>query len=241
MPPVRGFDRAAPYKGALWRVIEGQSRSSTLRLVETFAEHDILEAMLEAAKPAVPQECQHLDYQFWSPFRYGCYPKDSRFRRAGRTPGVWYGSEAPITAMCETIWGNLRFFGASKSTPLPRRPVEYTAVCADIGAVLALDLTAPDWVGQGRWTDPTDYTDCLTLADDFRAAGGGALRYTSVRAPDHAANVAVLTCHAFATAYPTLHQTWRVLYGPSVQRVTNDSDGTRHSLSVGDASFLFIS
>ena len=63
-----------PYRKTLWRIIEGQARSSTLRLVDTFDEHDTLEALLEAAKPPVPAECAHLDYQVWSPFRYGRYP-----------------------------------------------------------------------------------------------------------------------------------------------------------------------
>jgi hypothetical protein len=237
---VPAFDGTGPYKGNLWRVIEAQYRSSTLRLVDTFAEHDMLEAMLETAKPAVPPDCQHLDYQFWSPFRYGCYPRDSRFRRAGRTPGVWYGSEAPFTAMCETIWGNLRFFRASSGTPLPRRPVEYTAVCADIQTLFALDLTASDWAGQGRWTDPDDYTDCIALADAYRTAGGQVLRYASVRAPNHGCNVAVLTCAVFASPRPIAHQTWRVLYGALVQRAISDSDNMRYSLGVEVSKFRLI-
>jgi hypothetical protein len=221
-------------------MIEGQYRSSTLRLVDTFAEHDVMEAMLEASKPPVPPDCQHLDYQFWSPFRYGCYPKDSRFRRRGRTPGVWYGSEAALTAICEMIWGTLRFFRASQGTPLPRRPVEYTAVCAYIAAPLALDLTCPDWADQGAWGGE-DYGDCLTLADDLRSAGGEAVRYASARAPDGAANVAVLTCAAFAKPRPVALQTWQVLYSDAWQRVTNESDGARYSLALEGLRFRFNS
>lgn len=238
MPRFEGA--LAPYKAGLWRIIEGQYRSSTLRLVDTFAEHDVLEAMLEATKPAVPPECQHLDYQFWSPFRYGCYPRDSRFRRRGRTPGVWYGSEVPFTAMCEMIWGMLRFFRASEGTPLPRRPVEYTAVCADIQTPLMLDLTTPDWAEQGDWMAAEDYGDCLTLADDLRAAGGEAVRYASVRAPEHGANVAVFTCKAFANPRPVGVQTWQVLYSDLLQRVTNESDGRRYSLEADNVNFTLI-
>ncbi|WP_022703408.1 RES family NAD+ phosphorylase [Pseudorhodobacter ferrugineus] len=239
VPPFEASLR--PFKGGLWRIIEGQYRSSTLRIVDTFQEHDMLEAMLEASKPVVPAECLHLDYQFWSPFRYGCYPKDSRFRRRGRTPGVWYGSEAPLTAMCEMIWGMLRFFKASVGTPLPRRAVEYTAVRADIATPFLLDLTTPDWAGQGDWIAGEDYTDCLTLADRLRAAGGEAVRYASVRQPDHAANVAVFTCHAFAKPHPTALQTWHVLYSDALQRATNETEGSRYSLVIDDVKFNFIS
>lgn len=230
-----------PLKAGLWRIIEGQFRSSTLRIVDTFEEHDVLEALLEDSKPPVPQECQHLDYQFWSPFRYGCYPSNSRFRRQGRTPGVWYGSEAPLTAMCEMIWGMLRFFRASKGTPLPRRAVEYTAVQARIETPFLLDLTAPDWAAQGDWMAPEEYSDCLTLADAFRAAGGEAIRYASVRHPDHAANVAVLTCRAFAAPQPVGLQTWHVLYSDALVRATNESINGRYSLAVDGHSLYFIS
>ena len=230
------FDGLLSFKGGLWRVIEGQYRSSTLRLVDTFAEHDVLEALLEASKPPVPPECQHLDYQFWSPFRYGCYPHNSRFRRKGRTPGVWYGSEAPLTAICEMIWGSLRFYAASPGTPFPRRPVDYTAVCADIQTLLMLDLTTPEWVAQGDW-GAQDYSDCLALADDLRAAGGEAVRYASARAPDAACNVAVFTCTAFAAPRPVAVQTWQVLYSGRLQRVTNESDGARYSLSLNGFRF----
>jgi hypothetical protein len=247
MPRVRQFDAAAlaagsqPLKAGLWRVIEGQYRSSTLRIVDTFAEHDVLEAMLEAAKPPVPPECQHLDYQFWSPFRYGCYPHDSRFRRQGRTAGVWYGSEAPLTAICEMIWGMLRFFRASQGTPLPRRAVEYTAVQAQVEAPFALDLTAPDWMARGDWMAASDYSDCLALADAYRANGGEAIRYASVRHPDHAANVAVLTCRAFAKPRPVAVQTWHVLYSDALQRAVNETEGARYMLEVAGSKFVFKS
>lgn len=245
MPRVPQFENAdfaagmAPLKAGLWRIIEGQYRSSTLRIVDTFAEHDVLEAMLEAAKPPVPSECQHLDYQFWSPFRYGCYPHDSRFRRQGRTPGVWYGSEAPLTAICEMIWGMLRFFRASKGTPLPRRAVEYTAVQAQIETPFCLELTVGAWAARGDWMAPTNYGDCLDLVDAFRASGGEAIRYASVRQPDHAANVAVLTCRAFAIPRPVALQTWHVLYSDVLVRAVNESDSSRYMFGVTDIELIF--
>ena len=239
LPAIDGAMR--PLKAGLWRIIEGQYRSSTMRIVDTFEEHDVLEAMLEAAKPAVPKDCAHLDYQFWSPFRYGCYPHDSRFRRKGRTPGVWYGSEAPLTAICEMIWGMLRFFRASEGTALPRRAIEYTAVQARIETPLALDLMADDWADKGDWRGADDYSDCLALADGFRAAGGEAIRYASVRAPDHAANVAVLTCHAFANPRPVALQTWHVLYSEQLLRVTNETESTRYSLALGAKQLIYKS
>lgn len=220
----------SPYRKPLWRVIEGQARSSTLRLVDTFDEHDTLEALLEAAKPPVPDACAHLDYQFWSPFRYGRYPSSSRFRRTGRTPGVWYGSEEPLTAITETIWGNLRFYAASPDTPFPRKPVDYTGVQADIAAPFTLDLTAAPWSDNQAWMDPDDYEPCLKLAEDARAAGAEIIRYASVRHPDHAPNAAVLTCAAFQQPAPIATQTWTILYADRIIRATCETTRQRYML-----------
>ena len=229
-----------PYRRHLWRVIEGQYRSSTLRLVDTFAEHDVLEALLESAKPPVPPDCAHLDYQFWSPFRYGRYPKPSRFRRAGRTPGVWYGAEDALTAICEMIWGMLAFFAASQGTPLPRKPIEYTAVMADIHSPFALDLTSPALAGEGAWMHPDNYDACLALADAARDAGAEIIRYASVRHPGHAANVAVLRCAAFAQPNPIGSQTWRIQYGHDLVKTSCETTRQRYMLGVAATNLTFV-
>ena len=43
----------------------------------------LLESLIEETKPALPPECRHLHYLLATPFRYGSYPRGSRFRRAG--------------------------------------------------------------------------------------------------------------------------------------------------------------
>ncbi len=234
MPPVPPPEAQTPYRGNLWRVIEGQYRAATMRIVDTDDEQSVLEDILEAAKPPVPAPCQRLDYQFWSPFRYGRYPRASRFRRAGITPGVWYGSEQALTAVAESVWGGIRFFAASPDTPLPRWPVEHTAVMADIRTDHAVDLTAPPLDSQGAWDHPDDYTDCLALADRVREAGAQAIRYASVRHPDHRANVAVLDCAAFAQPAPIASQTWHILLRPALVRAHCETLRQRHSFVVGD-------
>ena len=227
-----------PYRGNLWRMIEGQYRAATMRIVDTNEEQAVLEDILEAAKPPVPAPCQHLDYQFWSPFRYGRYPRASRFRRAGPTPGVWYGSERVLTAVAESAWGSLRFYAASPETPLPRWRVEHTAVQADIQAAHAIDLTSPGMAGQGRWQDPDDYEDCLALAETARAAGCQAIRYASVRHPDHDANVAALDCAAFAQPAPIAIQTWHLLLTDQLVRAHCETLRQRHQFAIGPIGLL---
>lgn len=223
----------APYGGRVWRLIEGQYRVATVRITDTDAEQQLLEQLLEDTKPRVPAACAHLDYQFWSPFRYGNYPRASRFRRAGPTPGVWYGAEKVLTAVCETVWGAIKFYAASPDTPLPRRPVAHTAVLADIQTPLAVDLTDPAWAGLGRWTDPDDYADCLALADTLRGRGAEAIRYRSVRDPGQGANIAVLTCPAFAKPHPVSRQSWQIMLTPGLIRAHCETTRQQHSFGIG--------
>ena len=234
LPVPRPDTLYAPYHGNVWRLIEGQYRSATVRIVDTDPEHAVLEHILEESKPPVPESCQHLAYQFWSPFRYGCYPHASRFRRAGQTPGVWYGAESALTAVAESIWGALAFFGASPDTPMPRRPVEHTAVQADIRAAVAVDLTDPVMRVQGRWAHPDDYSDCLTLADTLRGDGCEAIRYQSVRDPEKGANLAVLSCAAFAQRAPIAQQTWHITLRPTLVRAHCETLRQRHQFGVGE-------
>ena len=79
-----------PYARRVWRLVEAQYVVSTMKLVDTLAEQEILEGLVDATKPAVPVECRSLHYLISTPFRYRPYPNGSRFRRAGLTPGVYY-------------------------------------------------------------------------------------------------------------------------------------------------------
>jgi hypothetical protein len=137
-----------------------------------------------------------------------------------------------VTAVAEAVWGALSFYAASPGTPMPRRPVEHTAIEAEIAAPLAVDLTAPGWVGKGRWDDPDDYADCLVLADRVRADGVEAIRYASVRDPDHRANVAVLSCAAFARPAPVAAQTWRIMLTPALVRAHCETRRESHMFAV---------
>lgn len=203
---------ARPLAGTCWRLVEAQHRVSTLKLVDTLAEQETLERLLEETKPPVPPECRHLDYLLSTPFRYGApYPRGSRFRRAGFSPGVYYASEHVETALAETAFHRLLFFADSPATPWPANALELTAFQARFSTRRGLDLTRPPLLrDRAAWTDPTDYGPCQALADDARAAQVEVLRAESVRDPARRANVALLTCNAFAAPQPMARQTWRM-------------------------------
>lgn len=204
-------------KGMCWRLVEAQHRVSTLKLTDTLAEQALLEDLIEETKPAVPPECRHLDFLLATPFRYGAvYPHGSRFRRAGRTPGVYYAAENPRTAVAEMAFYRLLFFAESPATPWPSDAAEYTAFSAALVTERLLDLTQEPLAADSTlWTDQTNYSECQAFADAARAADADVIRYQSVRDPAKGCNLALLMCRAFSNPAPVERQTWRVRLGRS--------------------------
>jgi hypothetical protein len=215
--PVALSSELRSYSGRCWRLVEAQHRVSTLKLVDTLAEQDELENLIEATKPPIPPECRHLDYLLATPFRYEPpYPHGSRFRRAGRTPGVYYAAEAAETAVAELAFYRFLFFAESPATPWPDDAAEYTAFAAEVASERCLDLTIPPLSRyRTRWVHPTDYEPCQDLADAARNADAQIIRYESVRDPHFGANLAILTCAGFVESGPVERRTWRMRLGPT--------------------------
>lgn len=182
-----------------------------MKLVDTLAEQNRLERLLEHSKPPVPPDCRHLHYLLSTPFRYGApYPRGSRFRRAGLTPGVFYASQTVTTAVAEMTFARLLFFAESPETPWPANASEHTAFQVRYRTNTGVDLSAPPFdTDRASWTDPLDYAPCQQLADAARAAGVEAIRYWSAR-DESGVNIALLTCAAFGVSAPIERQTWRL-------------------------------
>lgn len=183
-----------------------------MKLVDTIGEQALLEQMLERVKPAVPSDCAHVHYLLSTPFRYGApYPRGSRFRRAGFTPGVFYGSRTTTTAIAEMAFHRLLFFAESPETPWPANAGEFTAFAIELRTRSSLDLTrAPLAAHRVRWIECTDYEPCQDLAEEARAAGIDVIAYESARDPAGGLNLAVLGCRSFTTRQPVAWQTWRM-------------------------------
>ena len=194
-----------------------------MKIVDTLAEQGLLETLLERTKPPVPSECRGLHYLLATPFRYGApYPSGSRFRRAGFTPGVFYGSTIAATAVAEVAFHRLLFFADSPATPWPGIAGEYTVFLIRFRTAAGLDLTLPPLsADRDRWTHLTDYTACQDLADRARAARVDVLRYASARVPG-GVNLALLTCGAFGSRQPEERQTWRIHLGAHGARALCD-------------------
>ena len=210
--PAALLSEARPLAGRCWRVVEAQHVVSTLKLVDTLAEQELLERLLEERKPPLPPECRHLHYLLSTPFRYGApYPRGSRFRRAGLTPGVFYASHTVATAVAELAFARLVFFAESPATPWPANASEHTAFSVRFKTAHGLDLSVHPFVRhRAQWSHPTDYEACQALADAARTRGMQVVRYASARDPEEGLNVALLACAAFACRAPLERQTWRL-------------------------------
>src|SRR5215467_6877893 len=168
--------------GRCWRAVEAQNVISTAKLTDTAAEQRVLEELIEKSKPQVPPECRQLNYLLSTPFRYGApYPRGSRFRRAGRTLGVFYASERVDTAIAELCFLRLLFFSESPDTRWPANAGEYTAFAAEYATARSVDLTLPPFDSRATiWMHPIDYEPCQTLAEMARDADVELIRYASV-------------------------------------------------------------
>jgi hypothetical protein len=202
------------WEGPAWRVVEGQARVSTMKVVDTLVEQKLLESVLDRSKPAYPPSCAGLHYLLATPFRYWPYPTSSRFRRADQREGCFYAATTPETAIAEMAFYRWLFFADAPGMRLPANALEHTAFSVQISAARVLDLTAPPLDrDEATWSQLTDYSACLDLADSARQAGIEVIRYRSVRDPQRGINLAVLTPAVFVSP-PLSPQSWSLFVTP---------------------------
>lgn len=189
----------------LWRAVEAQHIASTLRLVRNVEEQLLLERLLDRSKPPVPADALELHYLLATPFRYSS-PIGSRFR-APADSGVWYGAEAQRTACAELGFWRWRFLMDSDSLDC-LGPSPQTVFRAGIDGRL-IDLTeSPFKRSWAEWTHPVDYAPPQSFARVARQANIDAIRYESVRDPDHGDALAVLRPACFKPRKPLEQHTW---------------------------------
>lgn len=218
MTTAPGFERAPrpehfrPYNGKLWRIVEAQHRISTNRLAVGTDDQALLEQLVEEVKPRLPVAARHLHYLLATPFRYG-HRSSSRFRRAGEKPGIFYAAEAIGAAIAEMAYWRLRFYARSPAFEPPSATVEHSAISVSVAMDRMLDLCAEPFVGgSSLWMAREDYSACQQFASEAREIDTQAIRYASVRDPQHRANIALLDPSVFTDPAPHNAQTWHIRY-----------------------------
>jgi hypothetical protein len=188
-------------------MVEAQHIASSMKIVDSQAEQDLLETLLEGSKPTLPPGAETLDYLLATPFRYHPPRSGSRFRSL-TDPGVFYGAESVRTASAELGYWRWKFL---KDAPDLEKlePVAHTAFRADV-STLAVDLRKPPFSADAvAWQHPTNYSATQAFARVAREAEIGGIVYQSVRDPHPAWCMALLTPQAFAKPKPhAAMQTW---------------------------------
>jgi hypothetical protein len=189
-----------------WRAVEAQHKVSTMRLVNNdLDEQKILEDILEASKPPVPQDASHLHWLLFTPFRYPPLPQGSRFRTA-QDPGVFYSAFEQRTACAEA--GYWKWYFVQDSAGLNKLDAHLMSLFSAGVKTQSVDLRVHPYSRQRKaWTHPTDYSKTQAFAQKARNAAAGAIVYESVRDPEHGGCIAVLTPSALVNAVPAL-ESW---------------------------------
>ena len=191
-----------------WRVVEAQHLVATRKLVDSDAEHALLEELIERGKPPLPPGPAFggLHYLLATPFRYPPLRHGSRFGSRFER-GIWYGAVARRTAFAEAAYYRLLFLEGT-AAPLAPLLLDLSLFQAAVATPRGVDLTAGPFAAErAAIASPSDYGPTQRLGTEMRAAGVAAFRYPSARDP-RGVGVGVLTPAAFVRPHPSSPQTW---------------------------------
>jgi RES domain len=196
-------------------VVEAQHRVSTRSLVDSLEEQEILEEIIEEAKPPRPggPGFEGLHFLLFTPFRYPPLLRGSRFGRADER-SLWYGAERVATALAEKSYYQLLFLEGSTAR-IPTVQCDWTAFNVGIQARRGIDLTVPPFAAHApSVSSKTSYAASQRLGRAMRAAGVEAFRFLSARCPAGGTNLALFE-PVFAERNPRQQQTWRCVASAS--------------------------
>lgn len=187
-----------------WRAVESQHQLSTRKLVDTRAEQELLETLIDRVKPPAVASRQH--FLLTTPFRYPPLRHGSRFGTRHER-GIWYGSETRDTAFAEVAYYRMVFLEGSQADLEPVT-TELSAFRASARSKRGVDLAVKPFVKyRDRIASPVSYNDSQALGAVMRASGVELIRYPSARAPS-GINVAAFTPAVFGKAKPRDFETW---------------------------------
>jgi hypothetical protein len=181
-------------------VVEERQRSSTWKLVDSQAEHELLEQIVEAGKPPLPlgPAFEGLHALLSSPFRHPPLEHGSRFGSVTE-PSLWYGSEELRTALAEDAYYRL-YVNAGTAARLAPFTISRRAFQAQVRTRDGIDLTAPPFAGHAAaLCSRSSYAATQKIGARMRAEGIRAFRFGSARAPQGGVNVGVFGPEAFAS------------------------------------------
>lgn len=204
-----GVDHIRPITGELFRLVESQEQVATLGYVDTLSEQAVLEELLDNVKPPVPDNCTHLDYLLFTPFRYPPLTWGSRF---GKTyePSLFYGGCSIAATLAEAAYYRLLHLTSMLGTP-PKSSLRsahsiFSVHYATGRGVLLQYFPFDNY--QAQLAHRSSYSAAQGLGADMRKANIEAFEYTSARALNKQNCVALFTPAAFIENKPVSLEHW---------------------------------
>ena len=202
-----------PYVRRVWRLVEAQYVVSTMKLVDTLAEQEIVEALIEATKPAVPPECEGRHYLLSTPF-------------AMRLTQTALASAAPVLPLASTMRRKNSArprpkppsIGSCSSPnhPPPRGPRTPSNAQASRSRSRQHDRsTSPYHRSPTRASGATRSNTALARTSPPRRARPAPKSCATPPLATQGVCAAVLTCNAFRAPSPRDRETWRIGVGQS--------------------------
>lgn len=198
---LKGISKIESITEPVWRIVEDQSRSSTRQMVDTAAEHEILEKLIEDSKPKPihqqdKQAFEGLHYLLSTPFRYPPLKYGSRFGQRHER-NLFYASIALGTAMSEKAFHRLNFLLASTGA-IGGKSVNCTAFSINMSTQRGVDLCKKPFSDfRERISSPISYGDSQILGHAMRLDGIEAFTSYSARCKEDGKNMNIFTPNAF--------------------------------------------
>ena len=200
------------YRSDAWRVVESQEEKATLNIVDSIEEQELLEAMLDAAKPAYREGTQGMHYLLKTAFRYPPLKYGSRFGTQ-LMPSYFYGSESFETALCETAY--YRFIFLEHMSVPYHAPIrsEYSLFRVTVASQNCLDLASQTFSEiEPQLTDPQSYAYTQKIGQwaSEHQPPADIIRFYSARKPK-AVNLAIAEPKAIRSRQPKELRQWLCL------------------------------
>lgn len=198
-----------PVSGTLYRLVESQEQVATLSYVDTLDEQEVLEALLETAKPPYPEQERNLHYLLKTPFRYPPLKWGSRFGRVFE-PSIFYGGKGIATTLAESAYYRLIFWYSMDGEPVAESlRSEHTLFSVDYAAKRGVKLNAGSFV---EYLDvlqhPANYAPCQQLGSAMRGSEVEVFEYASARDIQGGGCVGLFTPAALAQHEPSDMRPW---------------------------------
>jgi hypothetical protein len=181
--------------GSLKRMVENQEQKVTVALVDSLAEHEILENLLEDSKPGLEahRNLHRLDYLLRTPWRDPPLKWGSRFGRRFE-PSLFYGALSDAALFAEAAYYRLVFIEGMEKPFSDRVISQFTVFEANYHTAKGMDLSRPPFARhKAVLRHKSQYLPCQLLGTELRECGIEAITYLSARADGDVANIALFS------------------------------------------------